>query len=75
MVKKDRILPIAPVDRIIRKADVDRVSESAAETLAEILEKIGIEISKIALEMVKHRKHKIINGEDIKLAWKIFKEK
>jgi len=71
--KKGRILPIAPVDRLIRKANVKRVSERAAIALAEILEEIGLEISKIASDLSAHAKRKTVNEEDIKLAWKNLK--
>ncbi|MHA1271069.1 MAG: histone family protein [Candidatus Helarchaeota archaeon] len=71
--KKDRVLPIAPVDRLIRKANIKRVSEKAAVALAEILEEIGLEISKIAIDLAKHAHRKTVNDEDIKLAWKNMK--
>ncbi len=71
--KKDRILPIAPVDRLIRKANVKRVSEQAAVALAEILEEIGLEISKAAVDLSNHAHRITVNADDIKLAWKQMK--
>jgi histone H3/H4 len=63
-------LPIAAVDRIIRKAGSARVSEEAAAALAEVLEEKGIRISQQANEFAKHAKRKTVTAEDIKLAVK-----
>ncbi len=61
-------LPIAAVDRIIRKAGAQRVSESAAEELAEILEEKGLEIGSEAAELAGHANRKTVRDEDIRLA-------
>ena len=63
-------LPLAAVDRIIRKAGGPRVSEEAAATLAEILEEKGIRIAQQATEFSKHAKRKTVTAQDIKLAVK-----
>jgi len=63
-------LPLAAVDRIIRKAGGLRVSESAAEVLSEILEEEGIKIAQEAAVFSKHAKRKTITGDDIRLAAK-----
>ncbi|KXB06722.1 histone [candidate division MSBL1 archaeon SCGC-AAA382A20] len=61
-------LPIAAVDRIIRKAGGQRVSENAAEELAEILEEKGLEIASEAAELSEHAGRKTVRDEDIRLA-------
>ena len=63
-------LPLAAVDRIIRKAGGERVSEDAVEELAGILEEEGIRISQKARVFANHAKRKTITAEDIRLAMK-----
>jgi histone H3/H4 len=63
-------LPLAAVDRIIRKATGVRVSEEAARALAEQLEEMGMTISREASVFAKHANRKTITGADIKLAIK-----
>ena len=63
-------LPLAAVDRIIRKAGGARVSEEAAAALAEVLEEYGIRIGQQATEFAKHAKRKTVTAQDIKLAVK-----
>jgi histone H3/H4 len=62
------ILPIAPVERIIRKAGADRVAEDAGVELAKVLEEYGIEISREAITLANHAKRTTVKEEDIRLA-------
>jgi histone H3/H4 len=63
-------LAIAAIDRLIRKAGAERVSEDAAEELGKILSDVAIDISKQAIELARHAKRKTVTSEDIKLATK-----
>ncbi|VUT27968.1 MAG: Archaeal histone A1 [Candidatus Syntrophoarchaeum sp. GoM_oil] len=62
------ILPIAPVDRLVREAGADRVSEGAREALAKILEDQGMKIAKEAIKLAEHAGRKTVKIEDIELA-------
>ncbi|MFA6064266.1 MAG: histone [archaeon] len=63
-------LPLAAVDRIIRKATGIRVSESAAKELAFYLEEEGMKIGQQAAIFSKHAGRKTVTDEDIRLALK-----
>jgi len=63
-------LPIAAIDRLIRKAGAERVSEDAAVELSKILSEVATDISKQAIELARHAKRKTVTSEDIKLATK-----
>jgi len=66
MAKK--ILPIAAMEKLLKKAGAARISLSAKEAMREILEDIGEEIGEKAIRLAKHSKRKTIKKEDIKEA-------
>ncbi len=62
------VLPLAPVERIIRKAGADRVSEGAGIELARVLEDYGIDVSREAITLAKHAGRTTVKDDDIRLA-------
>lgn len=70
--RKDRIIPVAPIDRLIRQTGADRVSDKGAERLAQILEEIGESLAQRAHELTVHAGRKTITDKDMELAYKMW---
>jgi len=63
------VLPLAPIDRLVRKAGAGRVSAEAAEALRDILENVATDIGKVAVDFARHAKRKTVVEDDVKLAF------
>jgi DNA-binding protein len=63
-------LPLAAMERIIRKGSGLRVSENAAKELAVFLEEEGVRVSQQAGLFSKHAGRKTITSDDIRLVLK-----
>lgn len=63
-------LPLAAMERLLKKAGVERVSEGAKATLKELLEDHAHNLGQKAWEMAKHAKRKTVKSQDLKLASK-----
>jgi histone H3/H4 len=61
-------LPVAAVDRIIRKSGAKRVSEDAANALSEVLEERAIVIAGEAAKLAEHAGRRTVRDVDIRLA-------
>ena len=71
---KGRIIPVAPIDRLIREgAKAGRVSDKGAERLAFILEEVGKTLAARAYELTIHTGRKTITDKDIDLAYRQWK--
>jgi len=71
-LSREEDLSLAAMHRIIEKAGAERISDSACKELAKALEKIGVEISKDALDFTMHTGRKTVKRRDIKIATKKF---
>ena len=60
----------ASVDKLIRKAGAERVSEDASKALARILEEEAIDVAREAVALAEHAGRKTVKKEDIELAIK-----
>ena len=61
-------LPIAAVERLIRKSGAARVSPQAAAALRDVLEDAASKIATKAAKLAKHAGRKTVTEEDIRLA-------
>jgi histone H3/H4 len=66
-----RLLPLAAMESIMKKAGADRVSDKAKEALKEYLEKTAEEITKNALQFAEAAKRNTLKDEDIERAVKL----
>ena len=64
------ILPLAAMEKLLKKVGAPRVGEDAKKALKELLEEIGEEIGEKAIKLAKHSGRKTIKASDIKLAAK-----
>ncbi len=65
-----RTIPLAAMEKLLKKAGANRVADQAKEQLREILEDIALEIGKQSLGLAQHAGRTTIKAEDVKLAAK-----
>ena len=63
-----RIIKIAPMHKLIKRAGAARVSEESAIALSEILEEVGLKVAKEAIDFARHAGRKTVKARDIKIA-------
>jgi len=61
-------IPTAPIERILRKSNIDRVSEDAAKALRDYLEAEAIRVGEKAAKLARHAGRVTIKEEDVRLA-------
>lgn len=67
-MRKRRILSQKAMDKLIRQVGAIRVSDSAKEALADVLEEKALIISQGAKKFAEHAGRKTVTEKDIKLA-------
>ena len=60
-------LPKAPIERIIRKAGAERVSDEAIKELRDAVEDLGEDIAEEAISLANHANRNTVKEEDIKM--------
>lgn len=68
MAKK--LLGLATMERLLKQAGAERVSESAKAALKDVLEAVAAKLGGEAVEFSKHAGRRTVMGDDIKLAAK-----
>ncbi|MBS3150620.1 NFYB/HAP3 family transcription factor subunit [Candidatus Woesearchaeota archaeon] len=61
-------LSLSGMEKLLKKAGAERVSDRAKSAFREVLEDFGEQIGKKAVMFANHSKRKTIKSEDIKLA-------
>ena len=68
MVK--RLIPLAAMEKILKKGGAERVADSAKVALKNTLEDIADDIARNAVQLATHAGRKTVKAGDIKLAVK-----
>lgn len=61
------MLPLAAIERIARKAGIERISADAIKELEKTIEELGLELAKEAAIVAKHAGRRTIMKKDVKL--------
>ncbi|MGM5479851.1 MAG: histone family protein [Nanobdellota archaeon] len=61
-------IPLASMERILKKAGAQRVSEESKVALRQVLEDISMELGEEAIKLAAHAGRKTVKAEDIRLA-------
>ena len=70
MVKSKRLLPLAAMEKVLKQAGAERVSDNAKAALKEIVEDIAEDIAETAVKIAVHAGRKTVKSGDIRLAVK-----
>lgn len=70
MSQRKTILPSAAMEKLLKKAGAERVSEDAKAKLIEVLEEIAEEIGEKAVRLARHAGRKTVKSVDVREATK-----
>jgi len=65
-----KLIPLAAMERIIKNAGADRVSDKAKAELKDVMEEVAEDIAEKAVKLAHHAGRKTVKDGDIKLAAK-----
>lgn len=65
---KESDLPLAPIERMMKKAGAERVSKEAVRELAVVLQEKADLLSSRAVKLAKHAGRVTVTSDDIKMA-------
>jgi len=65
---KRKIIPLAAVERLMKKAGAERISPGAVKVLADLLEDVAEDIAMRAVKYANYAKRKTITRADIEIA-------
>jgi len=63
-------IPLAPFERIFKKAGAERSSEEALKAMREAVEDYAEALAEASIALAKHARRKTVKAEDVKLAAK-----
>ena len=66
----EKLLPLAAMERLLKKAGAERVSEDAKEALKQVLEDYAEKVGEQAAKFALHAGRKTVKASDVKLAAK-----
>ncbi len=61
-------IPLAPIERVLRKVNIDRVGEDAVVELRDMIEEYALQVGERAAKLAKHAGRVTLKADDIKLA-------
>lgn len=70
MVKQERLIPLAAMEKLMKKAGAERVSDKSKAALKEVLEEYASKLASDAVRFALHAGRKTVKAGDIKLAVK-----
>ena len=65
-----RLLPLAAMEKVLKQAGAERVSDKAKAALKDVIEDIAEEIATNAVRLAVHAGRKTVKAGDVKLASK-----
>lgn len=65
---REHAIPLAAMEKILKNAGAQRVSEEAKVALRQVLQDISLEIGEEAIKLAHHAGRKTIKANDIRLA-------